>query len=32
MTVEQIKQFIRDEQKGLIVGAIAGFILSRILK
>lgn len=32
MTVEQLKQFIRDNQKGLIVGAIAGFVVSRLLK
>jgi predicted negative regulator of RcsB-dependent stress response len=32
VTVEEIKQWIRLNQKGLIVGVIAGFVVSRLLK
>jgi predicted negative regulator of RcsB-dependent stress response len=32
MTVEEIKQFVRENQKGLIIGVIAGFIVSRLLR
>lgn len=32
MTIEEIKFWIRENQKGLIVGVVAGFLLSRILK
>lgn len=32
MTLEDIKLWIRENQKGLIVGGIAGFVLSRLLK
>jgi predicted negative regulator of RcsB-dependent stress response len=32
MSVEEIKQFIRENQKGLIIGVIAGFVVSRLLR
>lgn len=32
MDLEDIKTWVSDNRKGLIVGAIVGFILSRVLK
>lgn len=32
MTIEEIKQWAKANQKGLIVGAIIGFVASRLLK
>jgi predicted negative regulator of RcsB-dependent stress response len=32
MTLEEIKQWAIENRKGLIVGAVAGFVLSRLLK
>lgn len=32
MTAEEIKQWIIDNRKGIIAGAIAGFVISRLLK
>lgn len=32
MDLEDIKIWIIDNRKGLIVGVVAGFVLSRILK
>lgn len=32
MTMEELKQWALDNKKGLVVGLIAGFVLSRIIK
>lgn len=32
MNLDDIKHFIKENQRGLIVGAIAGFVLATILR
>lgn len=32
MSFEEIKQWALDNKKGLIVGLVAGFVVSRLLK